>query len=319
MKKIIVGENDKDQRADRFLSKLLPNANKNFIMKMMRKKNIVNNNKKMNASDILKKGDEITIYFSDETFEKFSKKDNTYAHINLDIVYEDENILVVDKANGLLSHSASNNREKNLIDGVVAYLIESGQYNPRNENSFVPALCNRLDRNTAGLVIVGKNALALKTINEKIRQRDFKKIYNAIVLGKFTYNGLLEDRMVKDDKKNRTNIVKSKDGILMQSEVKPIITGERYSLVEIDLITGRTHQIRAQLANLKHPIIGDPKYGSYSANRKLESLDMKNHQLLASVEMILPKMDGDLEYLSNKKFTSKYKSKLMEVYKKLDE
>lgn len=319
MKKIIVGENDKGQRADRFLSKLLPNANKNFIMKMIRKKNIVNNSKRMNASDILNKGDEITIYFSDETFEKFSKKDNTYAHINLDIVYEDENILVVDKASGLLSHSASNNREKNLIDGVIAYLIESGQYSPRNENSFIPALCNRLDRNTAGLVIVGKNAVALKTINEKIRERDFKKIYNAIVLGNFTFNGLIEDRMVKDDKKNRTNIVKSKDGTLMQSDVKPIIAGEKYSLVEIDLITGRTHQIRAQLAHLNHPILGDPKYGSYSANRKLDILDMKNHQLLASVEMILPQMEGDLEYLSNKKFTSKYKSKLMEVYKKLDE
>ncbi|WP_296254784.1 RluA family pseudouridine synthase [uncultured Ezakiella sp.] len=319
MKKIIVGENDKGQRADRFLSKLLPNANKNFIMKMIRKKNIVNNSKRMNASDILNKGDEITIYFSDETFEKFSKRDNTYAHINLDIVYEDENILVVDKASGLLSHSASNNREKNLIDGVIAYLIESGQYSPRNENSFIPALCNRLDRNTAGLVIVGKNAVALKTINEKIRERDFKKIYNAIVLGNFTFNGLIEDRMVKDDKKNRTNIVKSKDGTLMQSDVKPIIAGEKYSLVEIDLITGRTHQIRAQLAHLNHPILGDPKYGSYSANRKLDSLDMKNHQLLASVEMILPELDGELKYLSNKKFTSKYKAKLMEVFKELNE
>lgn len=319
MKKTIVGENDKGQRADRFLSKLLPNANKNFIMKMIRKKNIVNNSKRMNASDILNKGDEITIYFSDETFEKFSKRDNTYAHINLDIVYEDENILVVDKASGLLSHSASNNREKNLIDGVIAYLIESGQYSPRNENSFIPALCNRLDRNTAGLVIVGKNAVALKTINEKIRERDFKKIYNAIVLGNFTFNGLIEDRMVKDDKKNRTNIVKSKDGILMQSDVKPIIAGEKYSLVEIDLITGRTHQIRAQLAHLNHPILGDPKYGSYSANRKLDSLDMKNHQLLASVEMILPELDGELKYLSNKKFTSKYKAKLMGVFKELNE
>ena len=319
MKKIIIGENDKDQRADRFLSKLLPNANKNFIMKMIRKKNIVNNNSKMNASDILKLGDEITLFFSDQTYEKFSKKSNSYAHIKLDIVYEDQNIIVIDKPSGLLSHSADNMRDKNLIDGVIAYLIEKGEYNPREENSFVPALCNRLDRNTAGLVIVGKNSLSLKTLNSKIKERDFKKIYNSIVLGEFTLNGLVEDRMIKDDKKNRSNITKSDSGIIMQSYFKTLIAGEKYSLVEIDLITGRTHQIRTQLSNLKHPILGDPKYGNYGANKKLDTLGMKNHQLLASVEMILPKMDGELEYLSDKRFVSRYKNELSEVYKKLNE
>lgn len=318
MKKIIVKENDAKQRADRFLNKLLPNANKNFIMKMMRKKNIVNNGKKMSASDILETGDEITLFFSDETYEKFSKKKNNYSQVKLDIVYEDENILVLDKPRGLLSHSAENLREKNLIDGAISYLIEKGEYNPRLENTFVPALCNRLDRNTSGLVIVGKNSHALKTINEKIRSRDFKKIYNAIVVGSFDYEGKMTNQMVKDENKNRSKIVKD-DGIVMESDFKPIITGERYSLVEIDLITGRTHQIRLQLSNMKHPILGDPKYGIYSANRKLEALNMKNHQLLSSVEIIFPEMEGDLEYLSHKHFISKYKKEIREVHKKIND
>lgn len=319
MKKIIVEKNDENQRADRFLNKLLPNANKNFIMKMIRKKNIINNGKKLDPSDILRLGDEISIFFSDETFEKFSHKKNSYAHVNLDIVYEDENILIVDKPSGLLSHSAENLREKNLIDGVINYLIEKGEYNPREENTFVPALCNRLDRNTSGLVVVGKNANALKTINQKIKTRDFKKIYNAIVLGHFKFEGRMSNKMVKNENKNRSIITKNHDGILMESDFKPIISGEKYSIVEIDLITGRTHQIRVQLSNMKHPILGDPKYGSYAANRKLESLNMKNHQLLSSVEIVFPKMEGELEYLSHKNFISKYKEAIREVYKKLND
>lgn len=319
MKKIIVEKNDANQRADRFLTKLLPKANKNFIMKMIRKKNIIRNGCRMDASDILLLGDEIKLFFSDETFEKFSKKENKYAHINLDIVYEDKNILVLDKPSGLLSHSAKDLREKNLIDGVINYLIENNEYNPRVENSFVPALCNRLDRNTSGLVVVGKNSYALKAISDKIKSRDFKKIYNAIVIGKFTYEGRVENKMIKNERKNLSVITKKDDGIYMESFFKPIISGERYSIVEVDLITGRTHQIRLQLSNLKHPILGDPKYGSFSANRKLEDLNLKNHQLLSSVEIVFPKMDGELEYLSHKNFISKYKSKMMEVYKKLNE
>ncbi len=315
MKSVIISNNDANQRVDRFLMKLLPNANKNFIMKMIRKKNIVLNNKKIEASTMLVVGDEIKIFFSDETYDKFSANKSDYAHIKLDIVYEDENILVLDKPSGLLSHVSKNLKEKNLIDGAIHYLIEKGEYNPRIENSFVPALCNRLDRNTAGLVIVGKNAEALREMNKLIKSREVKKFYRAIVVGKAELDCELRDNMKRDEEKNRSMI--SKSGVEMISHVKTITADEKFSLVEIELITGRTHQIRLQLANISHPILGDPKYGNYNTNEVLKDINLNSKQLLASVRLEFPELSGVLRELSNKKLVSRYLSKLNTIMEKL--
>ncbi|MDO5717219.1 MAG: RluA family pseudouridine synthase [Tissierellia bacterium] len=308
MKKIIIEENDRNQRADRFLVKHLPNAKKNFLMKMLRKKNIMRNGKRLHPEDILEMGDVIEFFFSDETYEKFKGKDKVYSHVSLDIIYEDDHVLVLDKPAGLLSHSASKLREKNLVDGAIKYLIEKGEYNPRAENSFTPAICNRLDRNTSGIVMVGKTNLALKLINEALRGREVSKYYYAIVVGEFCNDGLYETSMTRLESKNISLL--SRDGKHMVTEIHTISKNKNLSLLRVKLVTGRTHQIRVQLQALGHSILGDPKYGNSNLNQKYG----QKHQLLSAVEMILPNFIGDLNYLSGKKFVSKYKMDMIQKY-----
>lgn len=313
---IEVKPNDSNQRIDRFLLKLMPNANKNFMMRMLREKKIKLNNQKADPAELIQEGDNIQIYFSDETFDKFSsKKEKSKNNIKLDIVYEDVNIAILDKPTGILCHFANNLKEPNLVDSFINYLSDKSEYNPRDEHSFVPSLCNRLDRNTSGLVIAAKNAESLRKINELIKEHKIQKYYFAIVKGELVYDGYIENSYSKNEKKNMMNLEKnSNSGKIMKSKISTIKSNRDFSLIKIELITGKTHQIRLQLKTLGAPIIGDNKYGDIDFNNKL-NIKNNNHQKLVSGELVFPEIEGKLSYLSNKKFVSKYKSELFNLYK----
>ena len=280
MKEIIIYKNDSNQRIDRFLNKFMPEASKTLIYKSLRKKNITLNGKKVSPEVFLEEGDKIQIYFSDQTIEKFRREEKRTFSSKPKIIYEDENIALINKNKGLLSHNDQKVFQKNALDMFVDYLIFKEEYNPRLEKSFRPAICNRLDRNTSGILIGAKNAEALREINFAIKNRHVDKFYLTLVKGKTP--DFFEDRsyMVKDEKKNLVSIFdkEKENGKLIETHFKTLSYANGYSLLEVKLITGRTHQIRASLNHLGYKIVGDPKYGFADLN--LRSQFLHNYKLV---------------------------------------
>ena len=262
MKEITINSNDAGRRFDRFLRKYLQNASLGQIYKIIRKDAKVNS-KRQHEDYMLCEGDMITLYLSDEEFDKLiarNKTSRSRAKRQFKIIYEDEDILVVDKPFGLLTHGDIHEKKNHLANQVRDYLIETGAFDPR-EKVFSPAPANRIDRNTTGLVIFGKNATSLKELNRKIRDNEVKKYYLTVVEGSIDETLSLEGKLSKDKTKNRVTINDSGD-LDIKTIVKPIQKLERNTtLVEVELLTGRSHQIRAHLSSIGHPIIGDTKYG----------------------------------------------------------
>ncbi|WKY47180.1 RluA family pseudouridine synthase [Eubacteriaceae bacterium ES3] len=284
MKELTITENESRQRLDRFLQKLLPNASKGFIQKMLRKKNIKLNHSKAEASTLLKVDDCVTLYFSDETFLKFSEspKDNQSLQdptltASLDRVYESEHLLVVNKPAGLLTQPDKSG-ESSLIDQALAYLISTKAYNPANEITFVPACSNRLDRNTSGIVLIPKDFKTLQQVNQSIRERQTRKNYLALVSGLTPDSGSCSHYFEKSAAQNRSSVASTPINDKAQTVLlhyRRLAAYNNTSLLEIDLKTGRSHQIRVQLSHIGHPIVGDPKYGDAEVNQ----LFKKNYQL----------------------------------------
>ena len=321
MKQIKVDKNEDNQRIDRFLKKYLDNANKSFIYKMLRKKRIKLNGGRAKPEDIINEGDTIELYLSDETMEKFMKPEKEIKNTsNLDIIYEDDNIVLINKPKGILSHSSKGDySEKNIVDELVAYLYNKGEFVPRIEKTFTPSICNRLDRNTSGIIIAAKNYNALKEINNSIKNKHVKKYYKCIVKGRLNKDIRLEGFLVKNEKNNKVNISKeeSEDSKSITTDIKVLEKNEGYSLLEIDLITGRTHQIRAHLSSIRHPIIGDLKYGNSDVNRVFKDKYKLNSQYLHAYKIVFHKLNGDLEYLNNKEFVSEMDSKWSIIEKEM--
>ena len=272
MKEVNITGKEENQRLDKFLLKYFNNAPKSFVYKMLRKKRIKFNGKKAEGNEIIKNGDKLQMYIAPETMDSLmSEKEIVRAERHFGIVYEDDNILVVSKPAGLLSHPESSADKNTLIDQILYYLYEKDEYDMSKESSFTPAICNRLDRNTGGIVIAGKNLAAVQAVNKAIAQRKIKKYYITMVRGEFTQEKELFGYHVKDELTNTVKVLKKEapEAKKIFTKVKPIAVKDNFSLLEIDLITGKSHQIRAHLKSMGYPVIGDRKYGEMRVTQGL--------------------------------------------------
>lgn len=315
MKEYIVGANDAGQRLDRFVKKVAPRLPDSMLQKTLRKKDIKINGHPAKGDNRLEKGDTVRVYLPDELLEGSRPPAVIKARpVKLDIAYEDENILVVDKKPGVLCHEASSWSPTTLIAEIQSYLRSKGEWRPEEENSFAPALCNRIDRNTGGLVIAAKNAEALRIMDEKIKNREIEKYYLCVVLGRpQPARGRLDGFLFKDAKKNQVYVYdEPRPGALSAAtEYRTIKTRGELSLLECHLITGRTHQIRAQMAHAGTPLLGDGKYGREQKNRaygeKMQLLHSYRLRFAFSSESgILSYLDGVTVTGSVPSFTEKY-------------
>ena len=304
MKEFTIGANDAGQRLDRFLGKAVPLLPASLAQKYIRIKRIKLNGARAERDTRLNAGDVLQLYINDEFFDK-PREDNAYLTVatpKLNIVYEDEHILLVDKRPGLAVHPHDGAEYgRTLIDHIQAYLYQKREWSPRGENAFVPALCNRIDRNTGGIVIAAKTAEALRVMNQKIKDRELDKRYLAIVEGTpKPGKGSLKGYLFKDAKKNRVFVTNSPQAgaKTCQTNYVTLASKNGLSLVECELITGRTHQIRAQFAHAGHPLLGDGKYG------KLDKRFDRNYQALYSYQLTFcfTTDAGGLSYLNGKTF-----------------
>lgn len=315
MKLITVTENEAEQRLDKFLGKYMDKAPKSFFYKMLRKKNITLNKKKAEGNERLKIGDEIRLFLSDETIEGFAspkaykKPLKKASYPELEIIYEDAHILLINKPAGLLSQKAKP-EDVSLVELLISYLLKSGQLKEEDLRSFRPGICSRLDRNTSGLVAAGKSLPGLQAMNELIRTRTIGKYYRCIVTGIINEPQRIEGWLKKDEKTNEVTIYQreQKDSLFICTEYLPLETisigSGCYTCLEVHLITGRSHQIRAHLASIEHPIVGDSKYGNFQVNKYfLEQFGLR-YQLLHAFRLEFPHLDGVLSPLSNQQFTA---------------
>ena len=304
MKEFTIGKNDAGQRLDRYLAKAVPLLPASLAQKYIRIKRIKRNGGRCQRDDRLEIGDVLQLYINDEFFD-IPREDNAYLTVaapKLNIVYEDDQIILVDKRPGLAVHPHDGAEYgRTLIDHIQAYLYQKREWNPRGENSFAPALCNRIDRNTGGIVIAAKTAEALRVMNQKIKDREMDKRYLAIVEGiPKPQKGTLKGYLFKDAKKNRVFVTDTPQTGSKSCETRyeVLASHQGLSLVECELVTGRTHQIRAQFAHAGHPLLGDGKYG------KLDKRFDRTYQALYSYKLTFQFTTdaGALAYLNGKSF-----------------
>ena len=305
MREFHIGKNDENQRLDRFLGKAIPLLPASLAQKYIRLKRIKVNGARAQRDQKLVAGDILQCYINDEFFESPSEE-NVYLTITmprLKIVYEDENIMLLDKPAGMLAHADEHEKVNTLVNHMLAYLYQKREWRPREENAFTPALCNRIDRNTGGIVIAAKNAEALRILNDKIRDREIDKAYLCVVCGRpKPAEGRLEGYLFKDAVKNQVYVTKKPQpgAKSAATEYRTLQSSRGLSLVECRLLTGRTHQIRAQMAAAGCPLLGDGKYGRERINRTYG----ETGQMLYSYKLTftLPTDAGILEYLRGKTF-----------------
>ncbi|MBQ6848108.1 MAG: RluA family pseudouridine synthase [Clostridia bacterium] len=305
MKEFTVTKNDAGLRLDKFVVKICPTLPSSLMFKYIRTKRIKINGRRGEISTRLNEGDIVSAYINDEFFTQVKPKYSFLtAPATLDVVYEDQNILLVDKKQGLLVHPDKNEYTNTLIDRIQHYLYKKEEYDPKNENSFAPALANRIDRNTGGIVIAAKNAEALKILCDKIKRREMDKRYLAVIHGvpkkkADTLEGFLE----KNESKNQVYLknFKTDDAKTIKTKYRVLESKKNLSLVEIELLTGRTHQIRAHMASIGHPLLGEGKYNKSAEDRKM-GFD-KQALYSYSLKFNFSTDAGILNYLNGRRFT----------------
>ena len=304
VKTLTATENEDGVRVDRLIGKYLDDAPKGFIYKMIRKKNIKVNGKRAKGDQRVREGDTVEIYLSDETLERFKKQKITGSG-TIKIVYEDENILIADKPRGVLSQTGRS-KKASINEDIIAYLLEKGEISENSLNTFRPSVVTRLDQNTSGLIMAGKNLNALRELSEMVRDRKIGKYYKCIVEGILTGEKTLEGYHICENGINKVRILdkplpKASKVICRYKSLERLGAN---TLLEVELITGKKHQIRAQMAHIGHPVVGDVKYGAKSFG--------KGYALYCE-KLLFPKMDGELSYLSEREFMADEPSDFKEM------
>lgn len=314
MKELEINANEAGQRFDKFLKKYLKDAPDSFLYKMLRKKNIVLNGKRSDGREKLAAGDKVKLFLSEETIEKFSGNaclrksemplGNTelFRQIFADILYEDRHVLFLNKPSGVLSQKASP-EDISMVEYVTAYLLETGQMTEKDLRAFHPSVCNRLDRNTSGIIAAGKSLAGLQALSGLFRERGMEKYYLCIVKGELKETAYISGFLKRDKEIHKVRVSVQKEGadwIPIETEYEPIARNGQMTLLKVHLITGRTHQIRAHLASEGYPVLGDYKYGDRSFNEFFRKRYQIADQLLHGYEMRMPKLEAPLSGLSGK-------------------
>lgn len=341
MQSVIITKNQAGQRLDKFLRKYLPEAGSSFLYKMLRKKNITLNDKKAEGKEMLVVGDKVCFFFSDETFEKFSGRKvsvgaqekftnlrqaaNTaetsayrtaYRKLKgITVLYENEAVLFLNKPVGILTQKAVPT-DLSLNEWLIGYLLETGAITEEELHSFHPSVCNRLDRNTSGIVLCGKSLAGSQLLSRVIKERTVGKFYHTICVGRLTKDEMLEGYLVKDNATNKVTVSRGQQtGDYIKTGYHPLKATDKYTLLEVELFTGKTHQIRAHLASIGHPIIGDYKYGDRKVNQQL-ALEA---QLLHAYRIEFLEDDDTLpDNLRGKVVTATYPKMFMELLRILE-
>ena len=330
------------QRLDKYLRRRFPGAPFSFLHRMLRRKNITLNGRRADGSELISAGDELRLFLSEETISSmragkaqpagvFSGKESAGASGNASaagasgerisrppafgIIYEDSDILIADKPAGLLTQKASAG-DRSLNDELVRYLLDTGKAAPESFHYYRPSAVNRLDRNTSGIVLCALTLRGAQFLSEMIRSRQVRKYYRMVVLGAVHKPGEITGGLIKDSRTNTVAFADREDaGMASRTVYRPVRTGKRYTLIEAELVTGRTHQLRVHMASAGHPILGDPKYGDLKENRRLKDRFGIRHQLLCAARLVFPETEGEFARLSGREFNAQ----LPEVFRKVME
>ena len=312
MRKLIVKANEKGQRIDKYIRKYLNNAPLSYIYKLFRKKDIKVNNKRVDINYIVCENDEISIYASEDTLNEFNVKNTIVTSNNtIDIIYEDENILVINKDPGILVHEGEENTKTNTLNNdILNYLKNKGEYS--EEDIFTPSCVHRLDRNTSGVIIAAKNLLASKELLELFKNKEnLTKEYIALVSGKTNTDGTIDAPLLKNEKDKYVKV--DKNGLTAITKYKRLTFNDKYSLLKVNILTGRTHQIRVHMSYIGHHLINDDKYGNFSVNKEFNAIYKYKYQFLHSYMITFSNIKGPLSYLSNMTFKAPLKAKQIQI------
>ena len=307
MRELVISKYEAGQRFDKFLAKYMELAPKSFFYKMMRKKNITLNGKKAAGNEKLEEGDTVKLFLSEETIEGFREKKKRAVHTGakLDILYEDEQVMLINKPAGMLSQKAEKG-DISMVEHLISHLLDTGEVTEEMLKTFRPSLCNRLDRNTSGIVAAGKSMAGLQSLSQMFHDRTIGKYYLCLTAGIIEKPRRVEGWLFKDERTNKVEILfqERPGSARIITEYRPIKSHDGVTLLEVHLITGKTHQIRAHLASVGHPLIGDHKYGASQINREYEQKYHLQSQLLHAARLQFPVCTQTLYSVSKKEFTA---------------